>query len=70
MRTLIQVVWHHLNRHGINHVQTVLTTHQLVLDQIVGKAGCAAFPADWLTGVVENLTVQHRFTADLDIVDV
>ncbi|MNE69254.1 hypothetical protein D3C80_1649680 [compost metagenome] len=57
MRTLIQVVWHHLDGDGINHMQTGLAAHQLILYQIIRKAGGAAFPADRLSGVIKNLTI-------------
>src|SRR5471030_1810019 len=70
MRTFVQVVWHHLNRNGIDDVQPRLAALQLILYQIISETGSAALPADRLAGVVQHLTIEHRLFTDLDVIGV
>ena len=70
MRTLVEVVRHQVNCDAINHFQAVGAAFQTRLQQIVGEFRGAAFPADWLTGLVHDLTVQERLFRNGNVVGV
>ena len=70
MRTLVEVVRHEVDGDAINYLQAVRAALQSRLQQIVGKFRGATFPADWLAGLIDNLTVQERLFRDGDIVGI
>ena len=70
VRTLIQVVWHHRNRNGVNHMQTRGAALQFILNQIVSKGFRATLPANRLTGIIQHLAIQQRLFTDFNIVGV
>ena len=70
MRTLVEVVRHQVDGDAVDHFQAVGTAFQARLQQIVGKFRGAAFPADRLTGLVNDLAIQERLFGDGDVIGI
>ena len=70
MRTLVEVVRDEVDGDAIDDLQTVRAALQARLQQVVGKFRGAAFPADRLAGLIDDLAVQERLFRDGDIVGI
>ncbi len=70
MRTLVEVVRDEVDGDAIDDLQTVRAALQARLQQVVGKFRGATFPADWLAGLIDDLTVQERLFGYRDIVGI
>ncbi len=68
MRTLVEVVRDKVNGNAVDNLQAVRAALQARLQQVVGKFRGATFPADRLSCLVDNLTVQERLFRNGDVV--
>ncbi|MNT03085.1 hypothetical protein D3C72_1376050 [compost metagenome] len=70
MRTLVEVIRHQVDGHAVDNFQAVAAAFQTRFQQVIGERGGAAFPANRLPGLVNDLPVQERLFGDGDIVGI
>ncbi|CZV59372.1 Uncharacterised protein [Enterobacter hormaechei] len=70
MRTLVEVVRHQVDRNAIDHLQAIGAAFQARLQQIVCEVRRATFPANRLTGLVNDLPIQEWLFGDSDVIGI
>ncbi len=68
MRTLVEVVRHQVDGDAVDDLQAVGAAFQARLQQIIREVRGAAFPADRLTGLIDDLAVQERLFGNGNVV--
>ncbi|EHC33185.1 hypothetical protein LTSEALA_4460 [Salmonella enterica subsp. enterica serovar Alachua str. R6-377] len=70
MRAFIKVVRHQINGDAVNNTQAVTAAFEPRFQQVIRECRGAAFPANRLAGIVEDLTIQEGFFRNFYVIDI